>query len=202
MLDSTNRTPRRFRSSEWFDDPERIDQTALYLERFMNYGITPEELRAGRPIIGIAQTGSDLNPCNRIHLELARRVRDGIRDAGGIALEFPVFSIFENCRRPTAALDRNLAYLTLVETLYGYPIDAVVLTTGCDKTTPSALMAAATVDIPAIVLSGGPMLDGWFEGELVGSGTIIWKSRRRLAAGLIDESKFFEAALASAPFRG
>ncbi|MBL8097440.1 MAG: dihydroxy-acid dehydratase family protein [Anaerolineales bacterium] len=202
MLDSTNRTPRRFRSSEWFDDPERIDQTALYLERFMNYGITPEELRAGRPIIGIAQTGSDLNPCNRIHLELARRVRDGIRDAGGIALEFPVFSIFENCRRPTAALDRNLAYLTLVETLYGYPIDAVVLTTGCDKTTPSAIMAASTVDIPAIVLSGGPMLDGWFEGELVGSGTIIWKSRRRLATGQIDEEKFFEAALASAPSAG
>lgn len=202
MTTSTGSAPRRFRSRDWFDDPERIDQTALYLERFMNYGITPEELRTGRPIIGIAQTGSDLNPCNRIHLELARRVRDGIRDAGGVALEFPVFSIFENCRRPTAALDRNLAYLTLVETLYGYPIDAVVLTTGCDKTTPSALMAAATVDIPAIVLSGGPMLDGWFEGELVGSGTIIWKSRRRLAAGLIDESKFFEAALASAPSAG
>jgi len=202
MTTSTPSNPRRFRSSEWFDDPERIDQTALYLERFMNYGITPEELRAGRPIIGIAQTGSDLNPCNRIHLELARRVRDGIRDAGGIALEFPVFSIFENCRRPTAALDRNLAYLTLVETLYGYPIDAVVLTTGCDKTTPSAIMAAATVDIPAIVLSGGPMLDGWFEGELVGSGTIIWKSRRRLATGQIDEAMFFEAALASAPSAG
>ncbi|HRF49662.1 MAG TPA: IlvD/Edd family dehydratase [Anaerolineales bacterium] len=202
MTTSTGSTPRRFRSSDWFDDPERIDQTALYLERFMNYGITPEELRAGRPIIGIAQTGSDLNPCNRIHLELARRVRDGIRDAGGIALEFPVFSIFENCRRPTAALDRNLAYLTLVETLYGYPIDAVVLTTGCDKTTPSAIMAAATVDIPAIVLSGGPMLDGWFEGELVGSGTIIWRSRRRLATGQIDEETFFEAALASAPSAG
>lgn len=202
MLDSTNRTPPRFRSRDWFADSERIDQTALYLERFMNYGITPEELRAGRPIIGIAQTGSDLNPCNRIHLELARRVRDGIRDAGGIAMEFPVFSIFENCRRPTAAIDRNLAYLTLVETLYGYPIDAVVLTTGCDKTTPSAIMAAATVDLPAIVLSGGPMLDGWFEGELVGSGTIIWKSRRRLAAGLIDEATFFEAALASAPSAG
>ncbi len=202
MTTSTGSAARRLRSRDWFDDPERIDQTALYLERFMNYGITPEELRSGRPIIGIAQTGSDLNPCNRIHLELARRVRDGIRDAGGIALEFPVFSIFENCRRPTAALDRNLAYLTLVETLYGYPIDAVVLTTGCDKTTPSAIMAAATVDIPAIVLSGGPMLDGWFEGELVGSGTIIWKSRRRLAAGLIDEEKFFEAALASAPSAG
>ena len=194
--------PRRFRSRDWFDDAERIDQTAIYLERFMNYGLTPEELRDGRPIIGIAQTGSDLNPCNRIHLDLARRVRDGIRDAGGVALEFPVFSIFENCRRPTAALDRNLSYLTLVETLYGYPIDAVVLTTGCDKTTPAAIMAAATVDIPAIVLSGGPMLDGWFEGELVGSGTTIWRSRRRLAAGQIDEAAFFEAALASAPSAG
>ena len=202
MTTSDARPARRFRSRDWFDDPERIDQTAIYLERFMNYGITPEELRDGRPIIGIAQTGSDLNPCNRIHLELAKRVRDGIRDAGGIAMEFPVFSIFENCRRPTAALDRNLAYLTLVETLYGYPIDGVVLTTGCDKTTPSAIMAAATVDLPAIVLSGGPMLDGWFEGELVGSGTIIWRSRRKLAAGLIDESQFFEAALASAPSAG
>ncbi len=202
MTTSDARPARRFRSRDWFDDPERIDQTAIYLERFMNYGIMPEELRDGRPIIGIAQTGSDLNPCNRIHLELAKRVRDGIRDAGGIAMEFPVFSIFENCRRPTAALDRNLAYLTLVETLYGYPIDGVVLTTGCDKTTPSAIMAAATVDLPAIVLSGGPMLDGWFEGELVGSGTIIWRSRRKLAAGLIDESQFFEAALASAPSAG
>ena len=202
MTTSDPRPARRFRSRDWFDDPERIDQTAIYLERFMNYGVTPEELRDGRPIIAIAQTGSDLNPCNRIHLELAKRVRDGIRDAGGIPMEFPVFSIFENCRRPTAALDRNLAYLTLVETLYGYPIDGVVLTTGCDKTTPSAIMAAATVDLPAIVLSGGPMLDGWFEGELVGSGTTIWRSRRKLAAGLIDEAQFFEAALASAPSAG
>lgn len=202
MTTSDARPARRFRSRDWFDDPERIDQTAIYLERFMNYGVTPEELRDGRPIIAIAQTGSDLNPCNRIHLELAKRVRDGIRDAGGIPMEFPVFSIFENCRRPTAALDRNLAYLTLVETLYGYPIDGVVLTTGCDKTTPSAIMAAATVDLPAIVLSGGPMLDGWFEGELVGSGTTIWRSRRKLAAGLIDEAQFFEAALASAPSAG
>ena len=192
----------RFRSRDWFDDPERIGQTALYLERFMNSGLTPKELRSGKPIIGIAQTGSDLTPCKRHHLDLARRVRDGIRDAGGIPLEFPVHPLFENCRRPTAALDRNLAYLGLVELLYGYPIDAVVLTTGCDKTTPSALMAAATVDIPAIVLSGGPMLDGYFEGELVGSGTIVWKSRRRLAAGLIDEAEFFEAALASAPSIG
>jgi dihydroxy-acid dehydratase len=176
--------------------------TALYLERFMNYGLTPAELRSGRPIIGIAQTGNDLSPCNRIHVELARRVRDGIRDAGGIAMEFPVHPIFENCRRPTAALDRNLAYLGLVETLYGYPIDAVVLTTGCDKTTPSGIMAASTVDIPAIVLSGGPMLDGWHEGELVGSGTVIWRSRRKLAAGEIDEEEFLQRATDSAPSAG
>ena len=194
--------PRRFRSQDWFDNPERIDMTALYLERFMNYGITPDELRSGKPIIGIAQSGSDIAPCNRIHLELARRVRDGIRDAGGIPMEFPLHPIFENCRRPTAALDRNLAYLGLVEILHGYPIDAVVLTTGCDKTTPAQLMAAATVDIPAIVLSGGPMLDGWFEGELVGSGAAIWKGRRRLAAGEIDEDKFIQIATASAPSAG
>src|SRR5918995_1960994 len=192
----------RFRSRDWFDDPHRIDQGAIYLERFMNYGITPDELRSGKPIVGIAQTGSDLVPCNRHHLELARRVRDGIRDAGGIPMEFPVHPIFENCRRPTAALDRNLSYLGLVEVLYGYPIDAVVLTTGCDKTTPAAIMAASTVDIPSIVLSGGPMLDGYFEGELVGSGMAIWKSRRRLAAGEIDEDEFFETALASAPSAG
>jgi dihydroxy-acid dehydratase len=194
--------PRRFRSRDWFADADRPDQTALYLERFMNSGVTPDELRAGKPIIGIAQSGSDLTPCNRHHLDLAKRVRDGIRDAGGIPLEFPTHPIFENCRRPTAALDRNLAYLGLVELLYGYPIDAVVLTTGCDKTTPAALMAAATVDIPAIVLSGGPMLDGWWNGQLVGSGTVIWQSRRKLAAGEIDEAAFFEAALASAPSIG
>ena len=193
---------RRFRSRDWFADPARSDMTALYLERFMNYGLTPEELRSGRPIIGIAQTGSDLSPCNRIHLDLAQRVRDGIRDAGGIPMEFPVHPIFENCRRPTAALDRNLAYLGLVETLYGYPIDAVVLTTGCDKTTPSGIMAASTVDIPAIVLSGGPMLDGWHEGELVGSGTVIWRSRRKLAAGEIDEEEFLQRACDSAPSAG
>lgn len=202
MTDDTVRPARRFRSRDWFDDPERMDQTALYLERFMNYGLTPGELRSGKPIIGIAQTGSDLSPCNRIHLELARRVRDGIRDAGGVPMEFPVHPIFENCRRPTAALDRNLAYLGLVEVLYGYPIDAVVLTTGCDKTTPAGIMAASTVDIPAIVLSGGPMLDGYFEGELVGSGTVIWKSRRRLAVGEISEDQFFDAALASATSAG
>lgn len=197
------KTPRRpFRSREWFADPARSDMTALYLERFMNYGLTPEELRSGRPIIGIAQTGSDLSPCNRIHVELARRVREGIRDAGGIPMEFPVHPIFENCRRPTAALDRNLAYLGLVEILYGYPIDAVVLTTGCDKTTPAGIMAASTVDIPAIVLSGGPMLDGWHNGDLVGSGTVIWRSRRQLAAGEIDEEEFLQRACSSAPSAG
>ncbi|MDN4051610.1 IlvD/Edd family dehydratase [Massilia sp. YIM B02763] len=196
------KTPRRFRSQDWFDNQERIDMTALYLERFMNYGITPDELRSGKPIIGIAQSGSDISPCNRIHLELAKRVREGIRDAGGIPMEFPLHPIFENCRRPTAALDRNLAYLGLVEILHGYPIDAVVLTTGCDKTTPAQIMAASTVDIPAIVLSGGPMLDGWFEGELVGSGAAIWKGRRRLAAGEIDEQKFIDIATASAPSAG
>lgn len=193
---------RRYRSQDWFDNPDFIDMTALYLERFMNYGITPEELRSGKPIIGIAQSGSDISPCNRIHLELAKRVRDGIRDAGGIPMEFPLHPIFENCRRPTAAIDRNLAYLGLVEILHGYPIDAVVLTTGCDKTTPAQLMAAATVDIPAIVLSGGPMLDGWLDGELVGSGAAIWKGRRRLAAGEIDNEKFLQIAAASAPSAG
>ncbi len=192
----------RFRSQDWFANPDHIDMTALYLERFMNYGITPDELRSGRPIIGIAQSGSDISPCNRIHLELAQRVRDGIRDAGGIPMEFPLHPVFENCRRPTAALDRNLAYLGLVEILHGYPIDAVVLTTGCDKTTPAQIMAASTVDIPAIVLSGGPMLDGWMDGELVGSGAAIWKGRRRLAAGEIDEEKFLQIAAASAPSAG
>ena len=196
-------TPRRpLRSREWFAAPERSDMTAMYLERFMNYGLTPEELRSGRPIIGIAPTGSDLSPCNRIPLDLARRVRDGIRDAGGIPMEFPVHPIFENCRRPTAALDRNLAYLRLVEILYGYPIDAVVLTTGCDKTTPAGVMAASTVDIPTIVLSGGPMLGGWHEGQLVGSGTVIWRSRRQLAAGEIDEEEFLQRACNSAPSAG
>lgn len=199
---SSNASPRRLRSRDWFDNLERMDMTALYLERFMNYGVTPEELRSGKPIIGIAQSGSDLSPCNRIHLELAKRTRDGIRDAGGIPIEFPVHPIFENCRRPTAALDRNLLYLGLVELLNGYPIDGVVLTTGCDKTTPSQIMAASTVDIPAIVLSGGPMLDGWHEGELVGSGTVIWRSRRKLAAGEIDEEEFLDRATSSAPSAG
>jgi len=179
-----------------------MDMVALYLERWMNEGFTPEEFRSGRPIIGIAQSGSDLTPCNRVHVDLARRVKDGIRDGGGVALEFPTYPMFENCRRPTAALDRNLAYMGLVEILYGYPIDAVVLTTGCDKTTPSALMAAATVDIPAIVLSGGPMLDGWFEGDLAGSGMVIWRSRRKLAEGEISAEQFIERTAASAPSLG
>src|SRR5213596_1019163 len=197
------RTPARpFRSREWFAAPGRSDMAALYLERFMNYGMTPDELRSGRPIIGIAQSGSDIAPCNRIHLELAKRVREGIRDAGGIPMEFPLHPIFENCRRPTAALDRNLAFLGLVEILHGYPIDAVVLTTGCDKTTPSQLMAAAMVDLPAIVLSGGPMLNGWFRGERTGSGTIVWKARQMYAAGEIDYDQFVELVASSAPSVG
>ena len=197
------RTPARpFRSREWFAAPGRSDMAALYLERFMNYGITPDELRSGKPIIGIAQSGSDIAPCNRIHLETVKRAREGILAAGGVPMEFPLHPIFENCRRPTAALDRNLAYLGLVEILNGYPIDAVILTTGCDKTTPSSLMAASTVDIPAIVLSGGPMLDGWHEGELVGSGTVIWRSRRKMAAGEIDEEEFLQRAMESAPSSG
>jgi dihydroxyacid dehydratase/phosphogluconate dehydratase len=197
------RTPARpFRSREWFAAPERADMAALYIERFMNYGLTRDELRSGKPIIGIAQSGSDIAPCNRIHLELVDRIKAGVRDAGGIPMEFPMHPIFENCRRPTAALDRNLAYLGLVEILNGYPIDAVVLTTGCDKTTPAAIMAAATVDIPAITLNGGPMLDGWHEGELVGSGTVIWRSRRMLGAGEIDEEEFFRRACDSAPSPG
>jgi len=197
------RTPvRPFRSREWFAAPGRSDMAALYLERFMNYGLTPAELRSGKPIIAIAQSGSDLAPCNRVHLDLAKRVRDGIRDAGGIPMEFPLHPIFENCRRPTAALDRNLAYLGLVEILNGYPIDAVVLTTGCDKTTPAQVMAASTVDIPAIVLSGGPMLDGWHEGDLVGSGTVIWRARRKLGVGEISEDEFLDMAASSAPSVG
>ena len=199
----TNREPKKpFRSQDWFCDSHRPDMMAVYLERFMNYGITPNELRSGRPIIGIAQSGSDIAPCNRVHLELAKRVRDGIRDAGGIPMEFPVHPIFENCRRPTASIDRNLFYLSLVELLHAYPIDAVVLTTGCDKTTPASIMAATTVDIPAIVLNGGPMLDGYHDGELVGSGTIIWRSRRKLASGKINEEEFVEACSQSAPSVG
>ena len=192
----------RLRSQEWLDNPDNPGMTALYIERYMNWGLTREELQAGKPIIGIAQTGSDLSPCNRHHLELAHRVREGIRERGGIAFEFPVHPIQETGRRPTAALDRNLAYLGLVEVLYGYPLDGVVLTTGCDKTTPACIMAAATVNLPAIVLSGGPMLNGWFNGERTGSGTIIWRAREMLAAGEIDEAQFVELVASSAPSPG
>jgi dihydroxy-acid dehydratase len=192
----------KLRSQLWFDDPADASLTALYLERFLNYGLTRDELQSGRPIIGIAQTGSDLVPCNRHHLQLAQRVKEGIRDAGGIGLEFPVHPLQETGKRPTAALDRNLAYLGLVEVLHGYPLDGVVLTTGCDKTTPAALMAAGTVNIPAIVLSGGPMLDGEFQGQKVGSGTIVWHARQLLAKGEIDYDGFMDLAAASAPSAG
>jgi dihydroxy-acid dehydratase len=195
-------SPRRLRSRAWFDDPDNADMTALYLERYLNFGLTLEELQSGRPIIGIAQTGSDLSPCNRHHLVLATRVRDGIRDAGGIPLEFPVHPIQETGKRPTAGLDRNLAYLGLVELLYGYPIDGVVLTVGCDKTTPACLMAAATVDIPAIALSVGPMLSAWAEGKRIGSGTVVWKARERFAAGEIDRAAFIKLVASAAPSTG
>jgi dihydroxy-acid dehydratase len=194
--------PKTLRSRAWFDNPDNPDMTALYLERYLNYGLTLEELRSGKPIIGIAQTGSDLSPCNRHHIELAKRVREGIREQGGIALEFPVHPIQETGKRPTAGLDRNLSYLGLVELLYGYPIDGVVLTIGCDKTTPACLMAAATVDIPAIALSVGPMLNGWLKGERVGSGSIIWKAREMMAAGEIDYEGFIDLVARSAPSVG
>ncbi len=190
------------RSRAWFDDPSNVDMTALYLERYMNFGLSLEELQSGKPIIGIAQTGSDLSPCNRHHLVLAERVREGIREAGGLALEFPVHPIQETGKRPTAALDRNLSYLGLVELLFGYPIDGVVLTIGCDKTTPACLMAAATVNIPAIALSVGPMLNGWFHGERTGSGTIVWRAREMLAKGEIDRKGFIELVASSAPSTG
>jgi dihydroxy-acid dehydratase len=198
----TGVTRRKLRSREWFDNPHNPGMTALYLERYLNYGLTRQELQSGMPIIGIAQTGNDLSPCNRHHLELAHRVREGIRAAGGIAMEFPTHPIQETGKRPTAALDRNLAYLGLVEVLFGYPLDGVVLTTGCDKTTPACLMAAATVNLPAIVLSGGPMLNGWHEGERTGSGTVVWKSRERLAAGEIDYEEFMNIVASSAPSVG
>ena len=199
---SSKKSNYKLRSREWFDNPEDPANTSIYLERIMNYGYTPEELTSGKPIIGIAQTGSDISPCNRIHLKLAERIREGIRSAGGIAFEFPVHPIQETLKRPTAALDRNLSYLGLVEILHGYPIDGVVLTTGCDKTTPACLMAAATVNIPAIVLNGGPMLDGWYKGKLAGSGMAVWDSRVELAAGRIDYKEFVEIVTSSAPSDG
>ena len=198
----TNEKRPRLRSQLWFDNPDNPGMTALYLERYLNSGLTKDELHSGKPIIGIAQTGSDLSPCNRHHLELAKRVRDGIRDAGGIAFEFPMHPIQETGRRPTAALDRNLAYLGLVEVLFGYPLDGVVLTTGCDKTTPAAIMAAATVNTPAIVLSGGPMLNGWWKGERAGSGTVVWWARQEHAAGRMNYKEFLDLVASSAPSIG
>ena len=192
----------RLRSQLWFDNPDNPGMTALYLERYLNFGLTREELTCGKPIIGIAQSGSDLSPCNRHHLELAKRVREGIRDAGGIAFEFPIHPIQETGKRPTAALDRNLAYLSLVEVLFGYPLDGVVLTTGCDKTTPAAIMAAATVNLPAIVLSGGPMLNGWWKGLRAGSGTVVWWARQEQAAGRIGYGEFIDLVASSAPSAG
>ena len=196
------KTTKKLRSQEWFDNPDNPGMTALYLERYLNYGLTREELQSGKPLIGIAQTGSDLSPCNRHHLELAKRVREGIVAAGGVAFEFPCHPIQETGKRPTASLDRNLAYLSLVEVLYGYPLDGVVLTIGCDKTTPAMLMAAATVNIPAIALSVGPMLNGWHKGKRTGSGTIVWESRQRLSAGEIDYNEFMDIVASSAPSVG
>lgn len=203
-MTEANKDPakRRLRSRGWFDDPANADMTALYLERYMNFGLSLEELQSGRPIIGIAQTGSDLSPCNRHHLVLADRVRDGIRESGGIPLEFPVHPIQETGKRPTPGLDRNLAYLGLVELLFGYPLDGVVLTIGCDKTTPACLMAAATVNIPAIALSVGPMLNGWYKGQRTGSGTIVWHARELLAAGKLDYQGFVKMVASSAPSTG
>ncbi len=202
MTAGNGEAPKKLRSRAWFDNPDNPDMTALYLERYMNFGVSREELQSNKPIIGIAQTGSDLSPCNRHHIVLAERVREGIREAGGIAIEFPVHPIQETGKRPTAGLDRNLAYLGLVEVLYGYPLDGVVLTIGCDKTTPAMLMGAATVNIPAIALSVGPMLNGWHKGERTGSGTIIWKARQMMAAGEIDYAQFIELVASSAPSTG
>ena len=195
-------TPENLRSKQWFDNPDNPGMTALYLERYLNYGLTSAELRSGKPLIGIAQTGSDLSPCNRHHLELAKRVRDGITAAGGVAFEFPCHPIQETGKRPTACLDRNLSYLSLVEVLYGYPLDGVVLLTGCDKTMPACLMAAATVNIPAISLNVGPMLNGYFHKELTGSGTVVWKARERHAKGDIDYQQFMDIVGSSAPSVG
>ena len=199
---SANSKKLKLRSQYWFDNPANADMTALYLERYLNYGFTRGELQGGKPIIGIAQTGSDLSPCNRAHIDLVKRVRDGIIAAGGVPLEFPVHPIQETGKRPTASLDRNLAYLSLVEVLYGYPLDGVVLTVGCDKTTPACLMAAATVDIPAIALSSGPMLNGWYQGQRTGSGTIVWMAREKLATGELDYEGFVELVATSAPSAG
>ncbi|WP_340244964.1 dihydroxy-acid dehydratase [Sulfitobacter pontiacus] len=193
---------KSLRSRKWFDNLDDPEMTALYIERYLNYGLTLEELRSGKPVIGIAQTGSDLSPCNRHHIELAKRTRDGIIAAGGIPMEIPVHPIQETGKRPTAMLDRNLAYLSLVESLYGYPIDGVVLTIGCDKTTPALLMAAATVGMPALAFSVGPMLNGWHRGERAGSGSVIWQARQELAAGTIDAEEFLEIAASSAPSVG
>ena len=190
------------RSQKWFNNPDNLEMSAIYLERYLNYGITREELQSGKPIIGIAQTGSDLSPCNRHHIELTKRVRDGVTSSGGTVIEIPVHPIQETGKRPTAMLDRNLAYLSLVETLFGYPIDGVVLNIGCDKTTPALLMAAATVNIPAIALSVGPMLNGWFKGKRTGSGTIVWKARELLAAGEIDDDGFMDLVASSTPSVG
>ena len=193
---------KTLRSQKWFNNPENLEMSAIYLERYLNYGLTREELQSGKPIIGVAQTGSDLSPCYRHHIELTKRVRDGVVSAGGTVIEIPVHPIQETGKRPTAMLDRNLAYLSLVETLFGYPIDGVVLNIGCDKTTPALLMAAATVNIPAIALSVGPMLNGWFNGERTGSGTIVWKARELLAAGKIDDAEFMDMVASSAPSVG
>lgn len=195
-------TKRGLRSENWFNDPQEACNTAIYVERFLNYGLTREEMQSGRPVIGVAQIGSDITPCNRIHLETVERAKEGVRDAGGLPFVFPVHPLQESCRRPTAALDRNLAYLGLVEILHGYPFDGLVLTAGCDKTTPAGLMAAATANLPTIVLSGGPMLDSYHEGQLAGSGVVIWEARRRLAAGEIDYEGFMEMACSSAPSAG
>jgi len=200
--DQQGKTTRRLRSLDWWDNPHEADMTALHLERQLNFGLTREELQSGRPIIGIAQTGSDVAPCNRHHIDLAKRVADGIRDMGGVPLEFPIHPVQETLKRPTAALDRNLQYLSLVEILYGYPIDGVVLTTGCDKTTPACLMGAATVNLPAIVLSGGPMLNGHYKGSLAGSGMIVWHARQLMAKGEIGYDEFMDMVCASAPSVG
>jgi len=201
MTDKSKK-PLKYRSQNWFDNPANADMTALYLERYLNYGFTRSELQGHKPIIGIAQTGSDLSPCNRAHIDLVKRVRDGIYEAGGIPMEFPVHPIQETGKRPTASLDRNLSYLSIVEVLYGYPLDGVVLTIGCDKTTPACLMAAATVDIPAICLSSGPMLNGWYKGQRTGSGTIVWMAREKLATGELDYEGFVELVATSAPSTG